>query len=92
MLELLGAMGIIILQRIPLINRLECVRNAGTVAGALTVINKALAKLDKVEAQQAKAAERTAAGIAAMENRRETQLEEAATAAKVKKNLSALTE
>lgn len=103
MFELLKAMVVVILQRVPLINRLECVRNAGTVKGALAVLSKALAKLDKVKAEQASKAEATResiritreardAQIASLDIRCAVQLAEAAKAEKVAANIRKLTE
>jgi len=58
----------------------------------LSVINKALAKLEKVEARNAAAAERTEQSIVSLQDRRASQLAESATAAKVKGNLAKLVE
>ena len=91
MTELLKTMGIIILQRIPYVRNLESVQNAGTVAGALKLLNRTLEKLERVQQRNAEQAILTEETIRRLETTKQSQLEEAANAERIRGNIESLT-
>ncbi len=55
--SVLAALLVLLLQRVPLLNRIPAIRDAGTVEGALRVVTTALKRLEAVVAAEKKKVE-----------------------------------
>lgn len=55
-MNLVVSVAVLVLQRVPFINQIPAVRDAHTIDGALTTLNKAVARLENVHTHQRSAA------------------------------------
>jgi GTP1/Obg family GTP-binding protein len=56
-MNLIEAVAVLVLQRVPFVNRIPFVANAGTIDAALTALTKAAQRLENVHTHQRSAAE-----------------------------------
>lgn len=66
-MNILVSIAVLALQRVPIVNQLPAVRDAGTVQSAIKGLNKAVAKLEDVAGNQRRAAANKKAAIAQLE-------------------------
>jgi hypothetical protein len=55
-MNLFEAVAVLVLQRVPFVNRIPFIANAGTIDAALTSLNKAVSRLENVHTHQRSAA------------------------------------
>lgn len=55
-MNLLEAVAVLVLQRVPFVNRISFIANAGTIDAALNSLNKAVSRLENVHTHQRSAA------------------------------------
>lgn len=80
-MNLVEAVAVLVLQRVPFVNRIPFVANAGTIDAALTSLNKAVSRLENVHTHQTSAANEARAA-AALYNRAADEAEAVAARAK----------
>jgi hypothetical protein len=82
-MNLLISIVVLALQRVPFVNQIPAIRDAGTIERAISGLNKAVAKLEDVAANQSAAAADKAAAIKVLEAEHSAALEVAARAKRV---------
>lgn len=89
-MQLLISVAVLALQRVPFVNQIPAVRDAGTIDRAINSLNKAVGKLEAVAANQAAAAVEHDRVIAALSIERSAALAAAAKAERVASKIAAL--
>lgn len=86
----LVSVAVLLLQRVPVINQIPAIANAGTVDRAISSLNKVVAQLENVAAVKAKAAAAHDREIAVLQDARSEALAVADKAKKIAGNIGGL--
>jgi hypothetical protein len=82
-MNLLISVAVLALQRVPFVNQIPAIRDAGTIDRAITGLNKAVARLEDVAANHTAAADAKAAAIKVLQEEHSAALAVAARAKRV---------